>query len=185
MIRIFDICFAVFGLLFFSPVLLLVIILGCFDTGSPVFIQTRVGKNKKPFKLIKFRTMDIETKSVSSHLVTSSSITPFGLFLRRTKIDELPQLINVIKGQMSLVGPRPNLYNQQELIKERDKLDIYRVLPGITGLAQIENIDMSTPKLLALTDKKMINNFRAKYYFKYIFLTIIGKGRGDAAHNRL
>ncbi|GAL08831.1 UDP-N-acetylgalactosaminyltransferase [Photobacterium aphoticum] len=117
-------------------------------------MQERVGRHKKPFKLIKFRTMSVETKSVASHLASSASITKLGAFLRKTKIDELPQLINVLKGEMSLVGPRPNLFNQEELITERDALGVYDVLPGITGLAQINTIDMSTPKLLAETDKK-------------------------------
>ncbi len=151
-----------------------------FDTGSPVFVQTRVGRNKKPFKLIKFRTMSIETKSVASHLASNASITKLGTFLRKTKIDELPQLINVLKGEMSLVGPRPNLFNQVELIRERELLGIYDVLPGITGLAQVKSIDMSTPKLLAETDKQMIDTLNVKEYFKYILLTVTGSGHGDA-----
>lgn len=180
MIRILDILAAFFGLLLLSPILLFVVILGLFDTGSPIFIQTRVGKNKKPFKLIKFRTMSVETKSVASHLASNASITPFGVFLRKTKIDELPQLINVIKGEMSLVGPRPNLFNQDELIKERDALGVYDVIPGITGLAQIQNIDMSTPKQLAEVDKIMIDTLNVKHYFSYIIKTVIGHGGGDA-----
>ncbi len=108
-----------------------------FDTGSSIFVQTRVGKNKKVFKLIKFRTMSVETKSVASHLASNASITKLGNFLCKTKIDELPQLINVLKGEMSLVGPRPNLFNQEELIKERDALGVYDVLPGVIGLAQV------------------------------------------------
>jgi len=83
-----------------------------------------------------------------------NAITPLGAFLRRTKLDELPQLWNVLKGEMSLVGPRPCLFNQQELINERNKRDVYQALPGITGLAQIQGIDMSTPELLADTDAK-------------------------------
>ena len=169
MIRIIDILAAFFGLLFLWPILLIVVIIGLFDTGSPVFIQTRVGKNKKSFKLIKFRTMSVDTKSVASHLANNASITKMGSFLRKTKIDELPQLINVLKGEMSLVGPRPNLFNQEELIKERDSLGVYDVLPGVTGLAQVHNIDMSTPVLLAKTDKKMIDTLNVKDYFKYIF----------------
>ncbi|MCT8731799.1 sugar transferase, partial [Glaesserella parasuis] len=149
------------------------------DTGSPIFIQERVGKNKKPFKLIKFRTMNVNTASVASHLAGSSSITKLGRFLRKTKIDELPQLINVLKGEMSLVGPRPNLFNQKELIQEREKYSVYDVLPGITGLAQLSDIDMSIPELLAKTDSEMIKNLNLKYYFKYIVLTALGKGFGD------
>ncbi|GHZ39508.1 lipid carrier--UDP-N-acetylgalactosaminyltransferase [Vibrio cholerae] len=169
-----------FGLIFLSPILLVVFIIGKFDTGSPVFIQTRVGKNKKAFELIKFRTMSVNTQSVASHLANTNSITKLGAFLRKTKIDELPQLINVLRGDMSLVGPRPNLFNQEELIAERDALGIYDVLPGITGLAQIQNIDMSTPRLLAQTDKKMIDTLTLKDYFRYILMTATGSGAGDA-----
>ncbi|TGA73370.1 sugar transferase [Aliivibrio fischeri] len=180
MIRILDFLAAFFGLLFLWPVLLIVTIIGLFDTGSPVFIQERVGRNKKPFNLIKFRTMSVETKSVASHLANNASITKLGSFLRKTKIDELPQLINVLKGEMSLVGPRPNLFNQEELIKERDALRVYDVLPGVTGLAQVQNIDMSTPELLAKTDRKMIDTLTVKGYFKYILMTATGSGSGDA-----
>ncbi|KAB2823166.1 sugar transferase [Aliivibrio finisterrensis] len=180
MIRLLDLTASLIGLLFLWPILLIVSFLGVFDTGSPLFIQERVGRNKKPFKLIKFRTMSVETNSVASHLVNNSSITKLGVFLRRTKIDELPQLINVVKGDMSLVGPRPNLFNQEDLIKERDAQGVYDVLPGITGLAQVQNIDMSTPKLLAKTDKQMIDSLTLKDYFKYILMTATGSGSGDA-----
>jgi O-antigen biosynthesis protein WbqP len=184
LIRTLDFFMALFGLLATFPILLVVTIIGYFDTRSPIFIQERVGKNKKPFKLIKFRTMTIETKSVASHLASSVSITKLGGFLRKTKVDELPQLINVLKGEMSFVGPRPNLFNQEELIQERDLLGIYNVLPGITGLAQVKNIDMSTPKLLAETDKKMIETITLKNYFKYIIQTATGSGSGDAISNK-
>ncbi|AYO21197.1 sugar transferase [Vibrio owensii] len=180
MIRIIDFLAAFFGLLFLWPILLIVTIVGLFDTGYPIFVQERVGRNKKPFKLIKFRTMTVETKSVASHLANGSSITNLGTFLRKTKLDELPQLINVVKGEMSLVGPRPNLFNQEELIAERDAIGVYNVLPGITGLAQVQNIDMSTPALLAKTDREMIDSLTLKSYFKYIMMTVTGSGSGDA-----
>ncbi|AIW12762.1 sugar transferase [Vibrio tubiashii] len=180
MIRLLDFLAAFFGLLFLWPILLIVSIIGLFDTGSPIFVQERVGRNKKPFKLIKFRTMSVETKSVASHLASNASITKLGGFLRKTKIDELPQLINVLKGEMSLVGPRPNLFSQGELMQERDSRGVYDVLPGITGLAQVQNIDMSTPQLLAKTDKQMIDSLTLKDYFKYILMTATGSGSGDA-----
>jgi O-antigen biosynthesis protein WbqP len=180
MIRLVDFFAAFLGLLLLWPVLLVVTIIGMFDTGSPIFIQTRVGKNKKAFSLIKFRTMSVDTKSVASHLANNASITKLGNFLRKTKIDELPQLINVVKGEMSLVGPRPNLFNQEELIRERDALGVYDVLPGVTGLAQVQNIDMSTPKKLAEIDKRMIDTLTIKNYFKYILMTLTGSGSGDA-----
>lgn len=179
MLRIFDIVFSFFGLVFGFPVLLIIYIIGLFDTGSPLFLQERVGRNQKPFILVKFRTMKVDTASVASHLASSASITKLGGFLRKTKLDELPQLWNVLKGEMSLVGPRPNLYNQEELIAERDKLGVYNVRPGITGLAQINEIDMSTPELLAKIDADMIRTLTISDYFKYIFQTVVGKGSGD------
>lgn len=180
MLRILDIIFALSGLVMLSPFFVLVYLFGLLDTGRPVFIQDRVGKNMKPFKLYKFRTMRVDTASVASHLSSSSQITPLGRVLRKTKLDELPQLINVLNGSMSLVGPRPNLFNQEELISERSKMGVYAVKPGITGLSQINNIDMSTPQLLAKTDAKMIEDLRLVNYFKLILKTVIGRGQGDA-----
>jgi len=184
LIRLLDLFFSFFGLLLAFPFLIVLTVVGYFDTGSPIFIQERIGRFKKPFKLIKFRTMTFGTASVASHLASSSSITKFGNFLRKTKLDELPQLINVLKGEMSLVGPRPNLFNQEELIQERSSRCVYDVLPGITGLAQINNIDMSTPKLIAETDQKMIATLSVKDYFKYIILTATGSGKGDAINTK-
>lgn len=184
MIRVLDFCAAFLGLLLLLPILCVVTLIGCFDTGSPIFVQERVGRYKKPFNLIKFRTMSVDTKSVASHLASTSSITKLGAFLRKTKIDELPQLINVLTGDMSLVGPRPNLFNQIELIAERDALRVYDVLPGITGLAQIQNIDMSTPALLAKTDRQMIDTLTLASYFRYIIMTATGSGSGDAVGSK-
>jgi lipopolysaccharide/colanic/teichoic acid biosynthesis glycosyltransferase len=179
MIRIFDILFAFFGLLIFSPIILLLLIFGVFDTGSALFRQERVGVNQKPFNLLKFRSMHVNTQAMATHLVQVSAITKWGSFLRKSKLDELPQLFNVLMGDMSFVGPRPNLFNQLELIEERQKKRVYSIRPGITGLAQINKIDMSTPQLLAETDAKMIDHLNVWYYFKYIFLTVFGKGFGD------
>lgn len=179
LIRLLDILFSFFGLLFGFPILVILTIVGFFDTGSPIFRQLRVGRNKMPFILVKFRTMKLDTASVATHLASAASITPFGAFLRRTKLDELPQLWNVLKGDMSLVGPRPGLFNQKELTAARDAHSVYSVRPGITGLAQVNEIDMSTPELLAETDAQMIREMSVKNYFKYIFLTISGKGAGD------
>lgn len=179
MIRIFDIVFSLLGLVFGFPVLVLLTIIGYFDTRSPIFRQVRVGRNQQPFTLVKFRTMKVDTASVASHLASASSITPFGHFLRRTKLDELPQLWNVLTGDMSLVGPRPGLFNQEELIAERAQRGVYNARPGITGLAQVNEIDMSTPQLLAETDQKMISSLTLADYFRYIFMTVMGKGAGD------
>lgn len=177
--RVFDIIFALLGLFLFSPILFLLIVIGFFDTGSPIFSQQRVGMNKKPFSLLKFRSMKINAPSVATHLASPNYITPFGSFLRKSKLDELPQLWNVLVGDMSLVGPRPNLFNQTELILERDNRGVYKVRPGITGLSQINKIDMSVPVLLAITDARMIAELNLISYFKYIIYTILGKGFGD------
>ena len=99
--------------------------------------------------------------------------------MRKTKLDELPQLWNVLKGEMSLVGPRPGLFNQEELTQAREAKNIYNVRPGITGLAQVNEIDMSTPELLAQTDEKMIATLSLKHYFTYILQTVTGSGSGD------
>jgi len=176
---VFDFVFSLLGLVVGFPVLLVLTLVGLFDTGSPVFRQVRVGRHQKPFTLVKFRTMKVDTASVATHLASSASITRFGHFLRKTKLDELPQLWNVLKGEMSLVGPRPGLFNQEELTEERAKRGVFDVRPGITGLAQVNEIDMSTPALLAETDQKMIQSLTVTDYFKYIFMTVSGKGAGD------
>jgi O-antigen biosynthesis protein WbqP len=179
MLRILDITLAVIGLILASPLLLMLYFSGWLDTGCPLFRQVRVGRNKAPFTLIKFRTMHLDTGDVASHLVSKHAITPFGHFLRRTKLDELPQLWNVLKGEMSLVGPRPCLFNQEELITEREQRGVLNARPGITGLAQVNDIDMSTPVLLAETDARMLAKLTVADYFKYIFMTVAGKGSGD------
>jgi O-antigen biosynthesis protein WbqP len=179
LIRLLDIIFAFCGLLIALPILVVITAIGLFDTGAPIFRQERVGKNKKAFVLVKFRTMKVDTASVASHLASASAITPFGSFLRKTKLDELPQLWNVLKGEMSLVGPRPGLFNQQELTEARENRGVFDVRPGITGEAQVNEIDMSTPVLLAEVDQKMISEISLQNYFKFIILTVIGKGSGD------
>jgi O-antigen biosynthesis protein WbqP len=179
MIRIFDVTFSFLGLIILCPIILLLFIIGFFDTGSSFFRQERVGVNKRPFFLLKFRSMHVNTQAVATHLVQVSAITKWGSFLRKSKLDELPQLFNVFMGDMSFVGPRPNLFNQLELIEERGKRGVYAIRPGITGLAQINKIDMSTPELLAETDALMISQLNIYFYFKYIFLTVFGRGFGD------
>ena len=170
--RIFDFLFSLIGLIFLSPLLIFVFFIGLFDNGSPLFIQSRVGYNLKSFLLIKFRTMPMGVRSAGTHLTKNIKLTSFGNFLRTTKIDEIPQLLNVLKGDMSLVGPRPCLFNQRKLIGERKKRGAFKVRPGITGLAQISGINMKTPTLLAKTDQKMIKDMSLYKYFYYIFKTI-------------
>lgn len=179
MLRVLDVVLAVSGLLLTLPLMALLFLLGLLDTGAPLFRQVRVGRQQKPFMLVKFRTMRPDTQSVATHLVDATAVTPLGRFLRRTKLDELPQLWNVLKGEMSLVGPRPCLFNQTELIAERAARGVFDARPGITGLAQIQGIDMSTPRLLAQTDARMLEDLGVRTYFLYLFKTLAGAGRGD------
>tara|TARA_B100001093_G_scaffold519950_1_gene611634 strand:+ start:3283 stop:3810 length:528 start_codon:yes stop_codon:yes gene_type:complete len=172
MIRFLDLILSLIGLVILSPLLFLVCLVNIFENSSPILMQRRVGYNQKPFILIKFRTMPINTKFVGTHLIKNLKLTFFQRFLRKSKLDEIPQLLNVFYGDMSLVGPRPCLPNQKKLITERNKRGVFKVKPGITGLAQILGVNMKTPTLLAKTDLKMIKKMSLFYYFYYIFRTI-------------
>jgi O-antigen biosynthesis protein WbqP len=183
-IRIFDLILAIFAMLVLSPVLILLYVFGLFDTGVPLLRQVRVGIHRSHFVLLKFRTMRLDTAHVASHLVSSTAITPLGFVLRRTKLDELPQLWNVIRGDMSIVGPRPGLPNQHELTRARESYGVYTVRPGMTGLAQVNRIDMSIPDLLAATDAQMIKEMSLANYFKFILMTLLGRGCGDRVINK-
>ena len=174
-IRIFDFTISLIGLVIFSPILICIAICCYIDSGSPFFLQQRLGRDEEVFMLIKFRTMLIGTPSVPSHLANPNSITKIGKYLRKTKLDELPQLWNVLKGEMSLVGPRPNLTNQLELIAARRIHNIYYLKPGITGVSQIRGIDMTLPSYLAISDSLLVNNYSLKMYIKIILFTIINK----------
>jgi O-antigen biosynthesis protein WbqP len=171
MIRLFDLLFSFLGLIILLPVLIVLWIIGIFENGSPLFKQKRVGHNQKVFVLFKFRTMHKDTKSVPTHLVNKLMVTKFGSFLRRTKLDELPQLFNVLIGDMSFVGPRPCLITQKKLINQRKKKGVFKRKPGITGLAQVLGITMKNPILLAKTDLKLIRQLNLYYYFYYIVIT--------------
>lgn len=184
MIRALDIVLSASGLILLSPLILLALLLAWLDTGSPLFRQRRVGRNRRSFVLLKFRTMRPGAPSVASHLADAAAITTLGRFLRRSKIDELPQLWNVLKGEMSLVGPRPCLFDQQELIEERARRGVYNARPGITGLAQVRGIDMSAPALLAETDAAMLATLNLRSYLCHIILTIMGRGSGDRVRMR-
>jgi lipopolysaccharide/colanic/teichoic acid biosynthesis glycosyltransferase len=179
MIRLIDVFVAFFGLFLGAPLLSILWLIGWLETGEPLFRQERVGQHLQLFVLVKFRTMRRGTASVATHLVDSAALTFFGRFLRSTKLDELPQLWNVLKGDMSLVGPRPCLLNQKEVIEARHQLGVFAVRPGITGLAQINHVDMSTPELLAETDAHMISTLTSSKYFKDIIKTVVGYGGGD------
>jgi O-antigen biosynthesis protein WbqP len=184
MLRGIDLFLSAVGLVVATPLLIVLMVAGWFDTGSPLFRQTRVGRHKKPFVLVKFRTMKPDTAHVATHLADASAVTALGKFLRRTKLDELPQLWNVLKGEMSVVGPRPCLFSQHELIEARERLGVFEARPGITGLAQVNGIDMSVPPLLAETDARMLASLGVKDYFRYLFLTLAGKGSGDRIAKR-
>ena len=161
------------GLLLLPVIVLAVLVILIVDRHAPFFSQVRPGKDQQLFVCYKLRSMR------SGFEPDKKRVTTLGKLLRRTAIDELPQLWNVLKGEMSMVGPRPCLISQQELIQARLKFNIFRVKPGITGLAQISGIDMSDPLLLAKTERKMLRNFNILSYFYYIFLTVIGFGLGD------
>ena len=173
MIRALDIFLSLIFFAFLSPIFIISLLLSWIDTGSPLFFQMRLGKSCSRFLIVKFRTMNANTRSIETHLINYNSITFFGIFLRKYKLDELPQLWNVLIGDMSLVGPRPCLLNSKTLIRERKKRNVFKVKPGITGLAQISGINMKTPTLLAKTDLKMIKKFNIIYYFYYILVTFI------------
>jgi len=178
-IRFFDILLSVAGLLLASPLLVVIWVLCWFETRSPLFRQVRLGYHRRPFVLLKFRTMRLETRDLPTHLVGAESITPLGRFMRRNKLDELPQLWNVLRGEMSLVGPRPGLPSHSALIDARERRGVFDARPGITGLAQLEGIDMSTPELLASSDARMLQELSSANYFRYIIATVVGGGRGD------
>jgi len=180
MIRLFDISFSILGLMLLIPVMIFLFFLKeVFNADISFFVQERIGKNKLPFNIIKLRTMSIDAPNEASHKVSVNYITPAGRVLRKTKLDELPQLWNVLVGDMSLVGPRPCLPIQKELIKEREKKGVFTVRPGITGLSQINAIDMSDPKIISEIDAKMVSSMNLRLYFYCIFRTITGSGFGD------
>ena len=172
MIRFFDLFFSALGLLLGWPALLLIALIGMWDTGSPIFRQQRVGRFQKPFILLKFRTMRPGTASVATHLVSNSAVTPFGRFLRRTKLDELPQLWNVLKGEMSIVGPRPALWNQYDLIAERDKYGANDVVVGLTGWAQINGRDELPIEVKAMLDGEYVERRGLWFDVKCVFCTV-------------
>ena len=178
-IRVLDVLLSVIGLIILTPLILLIILILFVESGSPFFLQVRLGKDKKPFVLVKFRTMKKDAPVRPTHEISRDLVTPFGRVLRKTKLDELPQLWNVLKGEMSLVGPRPCLPEQYDLIKEREKRGVFEYLPGITGLAQINGVDMSEPRRLAELDALMLSNLSIRSYFYYLIMTVLGRGAGD------
>lgn len=180
--RAFDVSVC---LLLGVPALFITLIVSPFiwlETGaSPLFRQKRVGREGRPFTMLKLRTMRADTPDRASHETGQSAITRTGRLLRRTKVDELPQLWNVLAGQMSLVGPRPCLPAQTRLIEERARLGVLRLRPGITGVAQLTGLDMSEPVALAHADAAYLSRWTIGRDLQLLLRTAIGKGRGDAA----
>jgi lipopolysaccharide/colanic/teichoic acid biosynthesis glycosyltransferase len=161
--------------------LLLMIAIRIETPGSPLFRQTRLGRGQKPFSLLKLRTMFSGTGDVASHLVGESRITRLGAILRRLKFDELPQLINVITGSMTLVGPRPCLPSQHELITERERLRLFEIKPGVTGPAQVLGVDMSEPARMAAIEFDYFRKPSTRRDLALLWETVMGGGRGDAS----
>jgi O-antigen biosynthesis protein WbqP len=176
--RLFDFAAAAAGLAVLWPVLAAVMI--AVRLGSPgpaVFAQTRVGRHGRPFTCYKIRTMRAGTANLPTHEVGAAALTRIGGFLRRSKLDELPQLYNVLRGDMSLVGPRPCLPSQTVLIAARAKAGALGVRPGITGLAQVQGIDMSEPERLAAEDGFYARTRTFEGDLVLIARTLTGAGR--------
>lgn len=162
------------GLVLVLPLIFISLFFIFIEDGKPtVFLQERLGKNKKKFTLFKIRTMYKSAPNLGTHQVDTSNYLYSGAFLRKIKIDELPQLLNYLKGDLALVGPRPGLVNQIELKEQRDFYNIFNVKPGITGLAQILGYDMSNPKLLAKIDSLYVENKSTALDAKIFFGTFI------------
>ena len=172
MIRLLDFCLAAIGLAFFSPLIVFAFIISSLDTGNPIFVQRRIGHGGKAFTLYKFRSMSRDTLSVPTHKLQNVQISKVGRFLRLTKLDELPQLVNVLIGNMSFVGPRPCLETQTYLIQLRETKGVFEKKPGITGLAQINNVTMETPDLLVQYDIETVKNLTVSKYFKILTKTL-------------
>ena len=149
--------------------------------GPVIFKQTRVGKDKKPFKIYKFRSMWTETPDVPTHLLSDPNqfITKTGSFLRKTSIDEIPQLVNILRGDMSFVGPRPSLFSQEDLIEERDKLNVHSVRPGLTGLAQVNGRDELPIPVKATYDGEYVEKMSFKLDVQLFFRTFISVAKSE------
>lgn len=181
--RVIDILLSLIGLIVLSPLLLLIIIAIKLNSKGPVlFKQRRVGKDKVLFKIYKFRTMKIETpKDAPTHLLKNPDffITKVGKFLRKTSLDELPQLINILKGEMSIIGPRPALWNQYDLVNERDKYHANDIYPGLTGWAQINGRDELPIRKKAALDGEYMKNISFSFDVKCFIGTIFSVVKND------
>lgn len=174
------ICFAV--LILMLPIMAFASLLIFFEDGLPIFFkQERLGKNKKIFIIYKIRTMKNDSPQLGTHAVSKSFLLKIGKLIRKIKLDEFPQLINVIIGDINLVGPRPGLVSQQVLLSERERKNIFKINPGITGLSQILGYDMSNPEKLSEVDLIYMKN-KSKYVDLMILLgTFFSKYRNQIA----
>ncbi|WP_317326665.1 sugar transferase [Turicibacter sanguinis] len=180
--RGFDLISSLILIMLLSPLLLLLaLIIKCTSPGPILFKQRRMGVNNKEFMIYKFRTMRIDTPNVATHLLKNPEqyITPIGKFMRKTSLDELPQLLNILKGEMSTVGPRPALYNQYDLIEMRTKVNVHTIRPGLTGLAQISGRDELELDAKVYYDEKYLKEKSLTYDIKIIFLTLFKVLRSD------
>ncbi len=174
--RLIDIILSALGILFLGfPMIIIAIIIKCEDPGPALFKQKRVGKDKTHFNLLKFRSMRLDTPhDTPTHLLENPEqyILKSGKFLRKSSLDELPQLFNIFLGQMSIVGPRPALWNQYDLIEERDKYHANDVLPGLTGWAQINGRDELEIPVKAKFDGEYVERLSLGFDIKCFFMTI-------------
>ena len=173
--RLFDICVAGMGLIFLSPLFLLCAVAVRLTSKGPVFyVSDRIGVDNAHFNMLKFRTMRTDTPQVATHLMTDPKafLTPIGDFLRKSSLDELPQLINVIKGEMSIVGPRPALFNQADQIALRTESGAHRLVPGITGWAQVNGRDDIPIARKVELDTWYLHHRSFALDLKIIFLTV-------------
>ncbi|MFL2105217.1 sugar transferase [Desemzia sp. FAM 23991] len=181
--RVLDILLSVLGLMVLSPIILLLIIAIKLDSKGPIlFKQKRVGLHKKHFYILKFRTMRIDTpKDTPTHLLENPNqwITRVGKFLRKTSLDELPQILNIIRGDMSIIGPRPALWNQYDLIAERDKYNANDIYPGLTGWAQINGRDELSIEKKASLDGDYLQQMSFFFDVKCFVGTIISVVKND------
>jgi len=181
--RLIDIVLSACGIVILSPVLLLLVIAIRLDSPGPVlFKQKRVGLHKSHFNILKFRTMRIDTpRDMPTHLLENPEqwITKVGGFLRRTSLDELPQIFNIFMGQMSVIGPRPALWNQYDLIAERDKYGANDVVPGLTGWAQINGRDELPIEVKAKLDGEYVERMSFLFDVKCFFGTIASVLKSD------
>lgn len=172
MIRFLDFTLAVVGIVSLLPLFVVIALLVRLNGPPILFKQMRCGRSLKPFVLYKFRTMAVGTADLPTHLVDKNTIYPLGKILRSLYLDELPQLVNVLKGDMSLVGPRPCLVTQSDLIALRKEYGIDKAVPGITGLAQIRGVKMDDPVGMVELENQMISQFTLRNYFKLIAKTL-------------